>query len=94
MTIGSCRDEDRKEAFELWGIYMEPCFKKLGIGRRLVAYCEDVAKIRGHGEILLWVLEGNLDSRAFYEKCGYRPEGTVKTLENLGVNEIRYIKKI
>ena len=40
----------------------------------------------------LWVLEGNVRSRAFYERQGWQPDGSVKrdTIGNADVLEVRY----
>ena len=90
LTIGPCRDEDKPRSFELWGIYVEPLMKRQGIGTELVAFCEQQAFGRGYQENCLWVLEKNIDSRLFYEKMGYLPDGRRKWLDGLAASEIRY----
>ncbi len=92
LTIGSCRDEDKKNSFELWGIYVESFMQKQGIGSKMTMFCEEKAAERGFKEICLWVLEQNENARAFYEKQGYLPEGTSKFIDYLGVTEMRYHK--
>lgn len=102
MVIGLSRDEDKKEAgnFELWAIYTEPELRRCGLGRELLAFCEDEAARRGMREVSLWVLEGNASGRAFYEKHGYRADGARKNLERLRsaagdpVAEIRMVKRL
>ena len=92
MTIGVCRDEDKQNAFELGGIYVEPLMKRQGIGASLVEFCEKIATERGYKEICLWVLEGNYNSQRFYEKMGFAADGTRKFLENIQATATRYVK--
>ena len=94
MRILTCRDQDKQDAFELWGIYIEPLMKRQGIGSILVDYCERKAVERGFSETCLWVLEENNDGRRFYEKLGYAPDGATKRIEFLSVTEIRYVKNL
>ena len=94
LTMGPCRDADEPNAFELWGIYVEPLMKRQGIGSQLVRFCEEIAKARGYTEIVLWVLEKNQSGRDFYEKLGYVADGKRNYIEALLVGEIRYRKDI
>ena len=79
---------------ELIAIYVEPGFKHLGIGSKLIAACEDIAKAKGKDEIRLWVLEDNQSARRFYEKHGFESTNVIKKLDRFGVNEVRYKKSI
>ena len=94
MNIGKCRDEDKPHSFELWGIYVEPLMKNQGIGSQFIKFCEQQAKERGYKEICLWVLEKNMNARKFYEKHGYRTDGTKKNDERNSVIDIRYVKNL
>lgn len=90
MTIGTCRNEDKKDSFELWGIYVEPLFKGNGIGTQLIKYCEKCAIDRGYKENMLWVFQDNKESRSFYERIGYKPDGKEAIIERFNAKEIRY----
>lgn len=92
LTIGRSRDKDKPNAFELWGIYVDPSFKRQGIGKQLVTFCENKAKERGFKEIILHVLEKNKNSRKFYEKMGYKTDGMRVFLDEINAFEIRYVK--
>jgi GNAT superfamily N-acetyltransferase len=92
LTMGQCRDEDKQDAFELMGIYVEPLMKRQGIGRTMAKFCEETALARGYNEICLWVLEENTDSRLFYEAMGYKVEGKRQYLDFLKAYAVRYIK--
>jgi len=94
MTVGDCRDDDAKGAFELWGIYVDPLLKRAGVGRALVAFCEEIALARGKSEICLWVFSDNAPSRAFYEAMGFAADGKEQLIERLGAMETRYRKTL
>jgi GNAT superfamily N-acetyltransferase len=94
MTIGNSRNEDKKDSFELWGIYVEPCMTGGGIGTRMLAYCEQEAVKRGFRENFLWVFKENYRARKFYEKMGYAHDGKEELLEKFNALEIRYCKSL
>ena len=95
LTFGDCRDEDKGlEAFELWGIYLEPFYKRRGIGRKLVDFCLDQALERGRREVLLWVFEKNEATRRFYEAVGFHTDGKRQMLERFNEYAIRYSRLV
>lgn len=94
MTIGKSRDQDKLDAYELWGLYADPLMLRNGIGTCMIQYLEEKAKQQGYSEIILWVLEKNLIGRNFYSKMGYEPEGARKTLERFNIEEVRLCKKL
>jgi len=94
MTIGKCRNEDKKNCFELWGIYIDPCFKRNGIGRQLISFCEQEAVKREFKENVLWVFKNNISSRRFYEAMGYIEDGKEQEIESFKAIEMRYKKDL
>ena len=94
LTIGPCRDEDKPEAFELGGIYVDPCMQGQGVGAALVAFCENIAAERNYSEICIWTFEKNAPARAFYEKHGYALDGVTQIVEPYRAVGVRYCKKI
>lgn len=80
---GQCRDPDLPELRELYALYVDPAGWRQGTGTALLDACGDVR--------VLWVLEGNLRARTFYERHGFRADGTRKLID-LGVDvpEVRY----
>ena len=92
ITIGRCRDGDEPDAFELWGLYVDPFWQRNGIGSVMFRFCEQQAIQRGYEKINLWVLEPNARARGFYEKMGFRPDGSAKRIEWMGSTELRYSK--
>jgi len=94
LTIGPCRDEDKPGAFELGGIYVDPCLQGKGIGTALALHCEEVATRRCYTEIVLWTFEKNKAARAFYERQGYKLDGAIQTYEHYNAVGVRYHKNI
>jgi Acetyltransferases len=94
MTIGKCRDEDAKNEYEIWAIYVEPLMIKQGIGTKLLKYAESIAIENKYNGINLWVLEKNELAKKFYERNGYSYDGNRKELEKYKAIEIRYHKQI
>ena len=92
MGTGMCEDEDKKEAFELHFLYVDPGYVRTGIGSEMLAFCEQKGRERGCPESVVWVLEGNGMGRSFYEKNGYRPDGKEKIFKRWNQREIRYVK--
>ena len=94
MKVGSCRNEDKKSSFELWGMYIDPLMKGNGIGTKLIKHCEQVAIERGCIENVLWVFKENLLARKFYEKNGYKTDGKEEIIDKFNATEIRYVKRL
>ena len=55
-----------------------PEFRRMGIGRRIMAALESFAAERGIAMLSLEVRESNLAARNLYISCGWREEGTRK----------------
>lgn len=94
LTIGPCRDEDKKGSFELWGIYIDYFMQEQGIGSKCAAFCEAEARDRGYKEICLWCFEENAKGNKFYESRGYKRDGKRNFIEPLNAWEARYVKRI
>ena len=92
MGIGMCGDEDKKEAFELHLIYVDPDFLRNGIGSEMLQFFEQKGKEQGFKEFVVWVLEENKIGRNFYEKNNYILDGTDKIFRRWNKKEIRYVK--
>jgi GNAT superfamily N-acetyltransferase len=77
---------------ELMAIYVDPAHVRAGVGRLLIAAGRE--RLRGVGvqEAVLWVLDGNVRARRFYERDGWRFDGTHRTSTYGGVPaaEVRY----
>ena len=94
MGIGMTEDEDKKGAFELHLLYVDPDCLRMGIGSELLRFFEQKGKALGCPEYVVWVLEENMPERHFYEKNHYAPDGKEKVFQRWNKREIRYIKRI
>ncbi len=92
MGIGMCGDEDKKEAFELHFIYVDPEHLRKGIGFELLEFFENKGREKGCGEFVIWVLEENGIGINFYTKNNYSPDGGEKIFKRWNKREIRYVK--
>lgn len=98
ICIGKCRDEDKKEldhCGEVWGLYILPEFWNRGFGSKIMNWGINELTSQGYTTISLWVLKDNRNARIFYEKYGFRFEGTVKDI-TIGqiLQECRYERVI
>jgi ribosomal-protein-alanine N-acetyltransferase len=57
---------------------VEPAHQRQGIGRQLVAWLEDTARVAGTFSIRLELRASNRVARAFYTSLGYRESGWVR----------------
>lgn len=54
-----------------------PAYQKLGVGKALLAFAEQLGRLQGMKAIRLDVYQNNLPAIGLYEKCGYRYVDTV-----------------
>ena len=91
-NAGPSRDADGPGLGEIRAIYVLPTHWDTGTGRAL--HDASIASLRAarFPTATLWVLEANARARAFYERRGWRSDGTVKPIAFLGVDlpEMRY----
>jgi GNAT superfamily N-acetyltransferase len=91
-TTGLCRDKDLSNFGELMAIYVDPAYMRTGIGRLLITAARERLRAVGVVGASLWVLDGNVRARRFYERDGWRFDGTRRmvTYGNVPVQEVRY----
>ena len=91
-SFGPARAEDGEPIGELYAIYALPEASGAGVGQALMRDVLDRLRAGGFEEAILWVLEDNPRTRRFYERAGWRADGSAKEEEWLGtrVREIRY----
>ena len=92
VAAGPSRDDDASSVTgEVYAIYVEPTAWGSGVGSRLLE-----AAVGGlstdYRTATLWVLRSNERTRRFYERRGWRPDGTSKVDDrgSLQLDEIRY----
>jgi GNAT superfamily N-acetyltransferase len=79
-TVGRSRDPDASgEIGELWGLYLRPDRWGQGLGRDLHDAALDELCAQGFSAATLWVLEGNARATRFYERQGWRPDGSMRS---------------
>lgn len=61
---------------EVHAIHLRPEHVGAGLGRALFERGIETMRALGCTEAVLWVLEGNLRARRFYERAGWAPDGT------------------
>ncbi len=93
-TYCEARDEKMKDWGEIVSLYLLPTHYRKGIGSKLFSAAVAALADEGYSDIYLWVLEGNIQARAFYEKNGFVCNGDINA-DNIGgraVNEMKYIR--
>ena len=94
-SIGNVRDKDlvSQQVYEIYAIYVVPGSWNLGVGKALI----DVALASvptGTSGVSLWVLTDNRRGRSFYERQGFKHDGTNR-IEHIGeqaLEEMRYLR--
>jgi GNAT superfamily N-acetyltransferase len=90
FVMGPARDGDLgRDVAELVAIYVDPHRWRQGIGRALLERAFPRTAAAGFSEISLWTFTENRSARAFYEKLGWRPDGTEHPHPIAGVPAIR-----
>jgi ribosomal protein S18 acetylase RimI-like enzyme len=94
--VAGARDEDAAGLGEIEAIYLRPDARGRGLGRPLLEAATTSLAEAGFEAAVLWVLTANDGARRFYERAGFRPDGTARDLDFDGtaVEEIRYRRAI
>ena len=94
-TTGLCRDEDLPNFGELMAIYVDPAHVGTGVGRVLITAARERLRVVST-QAALWVLEGNVRARRFYERDGWEFDGTrrTRTYGKVPVQELRYRRPV
>ena len=91
-TTALCRDTDLSNFGELLAIYVDPAYAGTGVGRLLMTGARERLRRVGVMAASLWVLDGNVRARRFYERDGWAFDGTrrTRTYGDVPVDEVRY----
>jgi ribosomal protein S18 acetylase RimI-like enzyme len=79
MAAGRWFDRERGIA-ALWGMWVDPLVRRLGIGEQLVVEVRRWAVSRGAGFLRLGVTEGAGEAASFYERLGFVRTGETRPL--------------
>lgn len=74
VGYGSYRDDTLPETGEVFAIYILSEYYGKRVGYALMQAA--LQKLSAYRQIALWVLKGNQRAVRFYEKCGFRFDGT------------------
>jgi GNAT superfamily N-acetyltransferase len=86
-SAGPSRDDDAPTPWELYAVNLAPPARGTGVADRLL---DDLVADR---ETTLWVVEGNLRARAFYERRGFVDEGGRDAHPATGAPEVRLVRR-
>ena len=71
-------DAEGTGASSMTALWVNPRFRRRGVGDVLVKYVVEWARAEGYSRMYLWVTEGNLDAERLYERNGFRRTGAVQ----------------
>jgi len=72
-------DHNTEEVGQIHRLYVHPARQSIGIGRSLLTASVGHLRQGGAHTATLWVLETDQGARAFYERLGWKPDGTRQT---------------
>lgn len=85
------RGEEAPGIGEIFALYvLSECYGT-GLGQRLME--SGLEQLREYPVVCLWVLKENRRAIRFYEKCGFRAEGTESFHPRISAMEIRMIRE-
>lgn len=91
---GNSRDEDEKDAYELYAIYVQPEFTRHNVGSQLLNAVEKHAEEQQKKTLSVWVLAENTNGINFYKKNGFKFDGSSKTIKEWSKIENRMTKTL
>lgn len=83
-VVGPSSEPDA--AFQLYALYVLPSAWATPLGYELAR-----AALGAEQDVVLWVFDDNLRAPRFYERLGFRVDGTAKT-ESIGGAELKEIR--
>jgi ribosomal protein S18 acetylase RimI-like enzyme len=82
------------EAAHLDLLAVEPVHRRRGLGRRLVGWLEETARVAGTFTIRLEVRGGNRAAHAFYRALGYRENGWARGYYQGAEDALRFVRDL
>lgn len=80
-------DFNSEKQYRLRAMATLPEFRKLGAGRKIVSYAENIIKSQGYD--ILWC-KGRTTVQEYYEKLGFKPYGDVFDYPPIGPHIVMY----
>jgi len=94
LVIQKSFDEDKPESGEIGALYVLPEYQGKGYGKQLMTFAIAGLKGRGFHNVIVWTLKDSVQSNTFYQKCGFKLEGTVKNINIINSPAVRYYMDI
>lgn len=93
-VVAAGLDPHRTTCGQISRLYVDPGRWGQGIGRMLHDRAVDHLRDRGFASASLWVLEGNLRARRWYERLGWQPNGErLTTYAPAGIDDLGYERR-
>lgn len=70
-------DSDTHSTMAITAMWVDPRFRRTGVGRRLIDHVLAWGRGQGYGDAVLWVTEVNAAAQKLYEASGFRRTGAV-----------------
>lgn len=86
-------EADGSSSSAMTAMWVDPRFRRRGIGDLLVKTVVEWARSSGYGEMLLWVADGNVNAERLYERNGFRRNGGVQEMRP-GLLEYEMVRKL
>ena len=90
IVKGVINREYKNDTVEISEFYIEPFFKRLGIGRKLIQYVLTEEREKQMQKIFLWVIAENVPARKFYEANGLEASGETCLIEGTDKTDMCY----
>jgi len=92
IGVGANMESEISKQGEVFAIYVSPDIQGRGLGAALMRAGLQNLRAQGFPSAVLWVLEGNLRTQAWYESHGWKSTGRTKIDErgDFALEEIEY----
>ena len=95
IAAGASRDADAPPGTaEVLALYVDPDRQREGIGSALMERAVEELRAAGYTRATLWTLGASAQSTAFYEKHGWRRDGTEKDGGHTRALHVRYAREL
>lgn len=92
IGVGADRESELSNQGEVFAIYVSPDIQARGIGSALMRVGLQDLRVQEFPSAILWVLDENINTRAWYESRGWKSTGRSKIdqREGFALKEIEY----
>ena len=84
------RGEEAPGVGEVFALYVLPEYHGTGVAQLLMK--TGLEQLADYPKVCLWVLKENARAIRFYQKCGFRFDGTEEVSKNIGAVEVRMVR--